>query len=76
MKTYDTIKAAKAQEAYCDQHECPIFAPSDGICPRCGKNIYEPHSFRDHDAVYGFSIEAAGNQLITHCDHCNYSFVE
>lgn len=73
---FDPTAAAKAQEAYCDQHEFPMYAPANGICYRCGMNIYIPKSFRDHDAVYGFSVEDASKQLITSCPHCNYSFVE
>lgn len=46
--TYDPIEAAKAQEDYCNEHKAPIFAPRNGWCFNCGKNIYEPykvHSF-------------------------------
>ena len=75
-KTYDPTKAAKAQEAYCEQNEVPMFAPANGICSRCGMNIYMPHSFRDHDAVYGISVEVASRSLITSCPHCNATFCD
>lgn len=75
-KTYDPTKAAKAQEAYCEQNEVPMFAPTSGICCRCGKNIFDPITYRDHDKTYGISVQDASTQLITSCHHCNYSFVE
>jgi len=73
---FNPIEAAKAQEDYCNEHELPMFAPANGICYRCCNNIYDPITYRDHDKVYGISVEDAGNQLITSCPHCNYSFVE
>ncbi|MBR6905981.1 MAG: hypothetical protein IKN33_03410 [Selenomonadaceae bacterium] len=72
---YDPIKAAKAQEAYCDQHECPMFAPRDGRCYRCGYNIFLPFN-ASHGAVLGITVEEAGKKLITGCPICNYSYVE
>lgn len=68
--------AIQAQEDYCERNECPMFAPGNGLCPRCGRNIYEPHRFRDHNTVYGIAVNQAGSTLITGCPHCNYSFVE
>ncbi len=72
---FNPTKAAKAQEAYCDQHEAPMFAPANGICYRCRRNIYLP-SNGSHGAVYGITVEQAGSRLVTGCPHCNYSFVE
>lgn len=57
--------AARAQEAYCDGQEAPMFAPRDGICPACGRNIYE-----------ALTVEQAGTRLITGCPLCHYSFLE
>ena len=74
---FDPTAAAKAQEDYCRQQEVPMFAPASGICARCGRNIYDPITYRGHeDKTYGFSVANAGIQLITSCPHCNYSFVE
>ena len=74
---FDPTEAAKVQEAYCNQREIPMFAPSDGICFHCGRNIYDPITYRGReDKTYGISVEADGKQLITSCPHCNYSFVE
>ena len=73
---FNPTAADKAQREYCEAHETPMFAPSNGICYRCANNIYLPHKYRDHDTVYGITIEDAGKRLITSCPHCNYSFVE
>lgn len=70
MKTYDPAAAAKAQEAYCDAHEIPMFAPIN--CPRCGHGIYDPYP----NPNLCYSVEDAGSKLITGCPYCHYSFVE
>lgn len=72
---FDRKKAATAQEQYCDEHECPRFAPADGNCPRCGRNIYEPVKTKT-GMVYGFSVEYAEQHLITGCPYCNATFVD
>lgn len=72
---FNPTQATKAQEAYCDEHECPMFAPRNGLCYRCGRNIFLPTNARD-GAVFGITVESAGKRLITSCPHCNYSFVE
>ena len=74
-KTYDPIKAAKAQESYCDQHEIPHFAPSDGYCYMCNRNIYSLGKYNDGSPC-GISVEEASSKLITGCPYCHYSFVE
>lgn len=74
-KTYDPIKAAKAQDTYCDQHEIPHFAPSDGCCYSCGRNIYQLGKYSDGSPC-GISVEEAGSRLVTGCPYCHYSFVE
>ena len=77
-KTYSTVDAAKAQTAYCEGHECPVYAPSNGWCFRCGRCIYEPYRVR-HGAetiTIGISVEEAGSRLITSCPHCNATFVD
>lgn len=65
---FDPAAAAKEQEAYCERHELPMFAPESGICPRCGRSIFQGPS--------GISVEEAGRRLITGCPHCDMSFVE
>lgn len=74
-RTFDSKKAAAAQHEYCDKQECPMFAPSDGLCYRCGRNIYLPTN-GSNGAVFGITVEKAGSMLVTGCPHCNFSFVE
>ena len=66
-KEYDTEAAAAAQTNFCDLNKLPIFAPRDGCCWHCGRNIYD---------VGCITVKQAGERLITSCPHCNYSFVE
>lgn len=63
--TVDKVAAAKAQDAYCERHNVPRFAPSDGRCYRCYSNIYTK-----------ISVGEAGNRLITACPHCRASFCD
>lgn len=79
--SFDPVRAAKAQEDYCNEHKAPIFAPRNGWCVYCGKNIYEPykvHSFCGRgdqaERVFGITVEEAGSRLITGCPHCNRTF--
>ena len=74
-KTFEPKAAAVAQEAYCNEHEIPMFVPIDGICPRCSYNIYLPIS-NGHTQLFGISVEEAGERLITGCPHCNATFVD
>ena len=37
---YDIQKAIAAQEKFCNDHNVPLFAPTDGRCFKCGDNIY------------------------------------
>ena len=76
-KTYDTAEAVKAQERYCDEHEIPIFAPRNGLCSWCGRNIYAPSMYSPREGqTRGISVEEAGSRLITSCPRCNATFVD
>ena len=57
--------AAEAQREYCRREGFPLFAPYDGICWRCGRDIYER-----------VGVKGAGRELATYCPHCHVSFVE
>lgn len=65
--TYDIVNACKAQYKYCEDHNVPHFAPSNGICWSCGQNIYSEK---------GFSVEYAGKRLITGCPFCRRSYCD
>lgn len=72
---YDSYEAAKAQIGYCEAKGLPRFAPSWGLCPHCGRNIYQPvqHST---GTVTGITVRSAANGLISGCPHCHYSFCD
>lgn len=72
---YNIKKACDAQYAYCEAQELPHFAPPDGFCYYCGKNIYSPWR-RQNGRAYGISVEEASERLITNCPHCARSFCE
>ena len=55
----------KAQKDYTDRTGYPHFAPNDGICWDCGKQIYEK-----------ITMEKATTELITGCPRCNRSYCE
>lgn len=67
-KIFDTVSAAKAQAAYCRREELPMFAPSNGLCPRCGMDI-----FMGPD---GIDVDEAGKRFISSCPICNGTFVD
>lgn len=59
--------ANEAQTKYCKDKNLPHFAPTDGVCWRCRRNIYEEN---------GIKVEDAGKYLITGCPHCHISYCE
>lgn len=71
---YDIDKARKAQREYCDKNHLPHFAPYDGCCFRCGRNIYSPVKYPKY--TVGITVEEAGSTLITGCPFCSASYVD
>lgn len=57
-----------AQRRYCKANGLPMFAPGNGACPYCGRDIY--------DGPHGYTAKRAGSSLITGCPHCHHSFVD
>jgi hypothetical protein len=56
----------KAQSDYCVKEQLPHFAPPNGICWNCKRQIYDKES--------GFKLERAQSELITGCSHCHRSY--
>jgi uncharacterized Zn finger protein (UPF0148 family) len=56
---------AKMQRIHCEKNGYPQFAPPDGVCYWCGRQIYDKIS----EAV-------AQNNLITGCPWCYHSYCE
>lgn len=74
-EVYDIKKAKEAQIQYCVSKKLPHFAPIDGVCFRCHRNIYK--KFERSDGNYtGITVEGAGSFLITGCPHCYRSFCD
>ena len=59
-------EAIAAQQQYCKEHKAPHFAPDDGFCYSCGKQIY----------ANGRSVKYASENLITGCPHCHRSYCD
>lgn len=77
QETYDIEQAAQAQADYCERHGVPMFAPMNGYCDHCCRNIYEAHTYRREPVrTYGISVEEAGKRLITGCPHCGHTFCD
>lgn len=75
---YDSNKARAAQAEYCKRTNAPHFAPKDGRCWRCGKDIYAPIEVKYGDKTYthGITVEEAESRLVTGCPHCNRSYCD
>lgn len=55
----------KAQKEFCHNGGGPHFAPEDGFCWSCGKQI--------HTRI---TLNEAANDLITGCPHCHRSYCD
>lgn len=79
-ETFNVSLAVKAQKDYWKSNGLPNFAPRNGVCWNCNKNIYEQHEKRYGGDVKGFvtgiSVEKAGSELVTGCPHCNRSYCD
>lgn len=53
----------EAQKKMCKEEKVPLFAPPDGLCFNCGKQIYNL-----------ISMEEASSELITHCPYCGRAY--
>lgn len=85
---FDPPKAIEAQKRYCEEKQVPHFAPYNGICWNCNRNIYELHYWKYENHVRksanpdevtlktGISVEEAGSELVTGCPHCNRSYCD
>jgi len=62
---YSVTLGPEAQVQYCKENDTPLFAPSDGKCWQCRRDIYTK-----------ISVQEAASKLITSCPHCNRSFID
>lgn len=71
-KTFSPIAARKAQAEYCLKVNAPHYAPNDGICWRCKKDIYQEQGLPGYTT--GISFGEASSRVIVYCPHCNRSY--
>ncbi|MBP1034875.1 hypothetical protein J8631_04805 [Serratia fonticola] len=71
-KVFSPVAARKAQAEYCKENNYPHFAPLDGICWRCKRDIYQQQTASARPT--GISVQEAGCKLICFCPHCNRSY--
>lgn len=60
-------ECVKAQEAYCEEKNKPMFLPLDGRCDHCNRPLF---------GGFGMTLDQAGSELITGCPYCRHSFCE
>lgn len=73
-ETFDVKTACQAQSKLIKENGYPYFAPSDGQCYDCRRNIYEQIDHGGHKT--GISVESAGKSLVTGCPHCHHSYCD
>lgn len=75
---YNVQESIKAQKKYCEENKAPHFAPHDGRCWSCSRNIYEPieRQYGENKFTNGITVEKAGSSLVTGCPHCNRSYCD
>lgn len=65
MTNQELQKKIDAQKRYCKANDLPHFAPFDGYCFSCGRQIYEE-----------ITLKKAKTDLITGCPWCHRSFCD
>lgn len=73
-ETFNSSMAIDAQDKYCKEKGYPHFAPRNGRCYRCNKQIYEQIDHGNYKT--GISVEKAGKELVTGCPHCNRTYCD
>lgn len=81
MAEYNKNKAVLAQKKYIEENKAPDFAPNNGVCFKCHRNIYEPFTRtktnilgEEKEVTTGITVEEARTTLVTGCPHCNRSY--
>lgn len=67
----ETALCIEAQKKYAQKNKTLWFAPSNGICFSCGKNIFHSTQWSQ-----GITLEMATNEIITGCPHCFRTFCD
>lgn len=72
---FDVPASIAAQKELQQAKNYPDFAPIDGHCYGCRRQIYVQQD-SGHGYKTGISLEKASTELITGCPHCHYSYCE
>jgi hypothetical protein len=64
-------KCAQKQKDVCSEKSYPHFAPSNGVCWKCNRNIYQNYEIDNR-----ISDGETGEKFITGCPHCNRSYCD
>jgi len=64
-------KCILAQKKLCEERKLPHFAPENGRCWSCNRNIYQNYDFNG-----SISKGNTGEKFITGCPHCNRSYCD
>lgn len=78
-QTFNVQEAITAQRKWVLENAAPHFAPNNGICWRCKRQIYEEieqPAWNGNTRKTGISVEKAGRELVTDCPHCNRSYCD
>lgn len=74
QETFDAKASCAAQAKLCKEKGYPDFAPSNGVCYDCRRQIYEQIDHGEYKT--GRSVEYATTTHITGCPHCHHSYCE
>ena len=69
------IKKCRDAQEYYVKKRCTSFAPRDGVCYRCNRNIYQHYELSSRVSK-GYSLDKSSNSLITGCPHCCISYCD
>jgi hypothetical protein len=82
---FNVTKSIEGQRKLCNEKGYPHFAPKNGICFDCKKQIYQEQKkvFRNletnevvREYTTGITVEKASTSLVTGCPHCNRSYCD
>jgi len=73
-KVFNIEFSVRYQKEYCESRKFPLFAPENGVCWNCRKNIYE--EIKGQYGFTGYDTERAMLSHITGCPHCHRSYCE
>jgi hypothetical protein len=72
VKTQEEInQCIQSQKELCFTEKLPHFAPNNGVCFKCKRNIYQNYEI-NQQISHGYN----GKTFITGCPHCSRSYCD